>query len=422
MSALGVVVPFKGVCLVQATCHHVAVSPQKGIDMTTLAPSSPASTTAPRPATAAASHPPRACRAEEELSRGTRLGAYTVEELIHSRGEIAIYSAWNPESNRVALKVLTGTGARSSRRLRGFYVSAKLAMLTNHPRLIPVLSVGECSGRHFQVLPLFEQQTLLQHLWGQRPLTEPAAWRMALGLAEGLELLHRAGFIHRDVSTENIFLHDSLGWVLGGFGRVLDRTAEEDQTTVPGDPHWHPFQAPELLLGPSRHTLPACDVYSLAAVMAKCLLGSIPFETRSRDECLVLKRQQSSLWLSEHEGAMSRETARFLARCLDPDPTRRPSSLVEFLQCGARVLGQPAESLWPRLARLTTGTTDGTWHAWRVQKSGRHLQPIPQGQAEYFILRGQWGPRTMVSCNPQGPFLPVGEIPEFRPLLELAVV
>lgn len=364
--------------------------------------------------------PPPPAERTDELAAGARLGDCTIAETLHRGADATVYSAWVSGRDRIALKVLDREAARNPRRLRSFYVAAKLAMLLNHPRLASVHMVGEAEGRHYQSMPLFEQPTLQQQLWGQRPLAEPAVWRFALGLAEGLELLHRAGFVHRDVGTATIFTHETLGWVLGASGWLLDQTTTDDLTAPEGVSHWHPFQAPELLLGQARRAGPACDCYSLAAVMAKCLLGTIPFETRTRDECLAAKRQQSSLWLSEAGGALSRETARFLAQCLDRDPARRPQSLVEFASQGARVLGQPLETVWPRLGSLPRGGTEGTWHAWKMRNGEKQLEPIPHARVEYLILRGQWGPRTLVSCNPRGPFLPLGQIPEFRHLLELA--
>ena len=108
--------------------------------------------------------PPPAAERTDELAAGVRLGDCTIAETLHRGADATVYSAWVSGRDRIALKVLDREAARNPRRLRSFYVTAKLAMLLNHPRLAPVLSVGEAAGRHHLVMPLFEQQIGRAHV------------------------------------------------------------------------------------------------------------------------------------------------------------------------------------------------------------------------------------------------------------------
>ncbi|MBS0265860.1 MAG: serine/threonine protein kinase [Planctomycetes bacterium] len=357
-------------------------------------------------------------RRSDQLEPGQQVGSFTIEDVLHRSRDVTVLSAWQNPAQRVALKVLNREVAEHVPRVRAFYAEAKYGMQLTHPRLVAVESVGPVDGWQVMQMPVFEQRSLERQLQQTGPMTEPAVWRFAAGLAEALELVHRAGFLHRDVSPASILMHP-VGWVLGGFSRMRDRVKPQDLAGQADLGGWNCYQAPELMF---RHLSAAkrrSDIYSLGAVMAKCLFGRIPFETATRDECLAVKRRQSTLWLSDAAPGVSPETLRFLSRCLDPDPGGRPESLVELVQQASGILGQPVESLWPRLAGLVSSTIAGEWVAGHVVEGQSQPVKIPHVWLVRMVLRGEISPRTLIARKPWGPFQPLKDVNELRVLRPL---
>lgn len=111
---------------------------------------------------------------------------------------------------------------------------------------------------------------------------DPAlALRWAADIAVGLDHLHRAGAVHRDVKPENILLAPSPegneAAKLGDFGlaRLTGSTSVTHDGAFRGTPD---YASPEALaLGPRRPVTPAADIYSLGCVLFEMLTGTPPF-------------------------------------------------------------------------------------------------------------------------------------------------
>jgi serine/threonine protein kinase len=196
---------------------------------------------------------------------GQDLGSrYRIEALLGAGGMATVYRARDLRLDRaVAVKVLSPNLATDKTVARRFEQEARFLAAVSHPSIVSVYDVGEAAGEPFFVMELVEGETLTDRLAHGGPLPPDDAVRVLTDIAEGLLVLHRGGFVHRDVKPQNILLPREGRAKLADFGLVRDGRASD--LTAPGTAVGTlAYLAPELLRG--EPASPATDVYSICAV------------------------------------------------------------------------------------------------------------------------------------------------------------
>jgi hypothetical protein len=207
---------------------------------------------------------------------GQELGdRYRIEALLGAGGMATVYRARDLRLDRaVAVKVLSPNLATDKTVARRFEQEARFLAAVSHPSIVSVYDVGEAAGEPFFVMELVEGETLTDRLARSGPLSPDDAVRILDDIAEGLAVLHRGGFVHRDVKPQNILLPGEGRAKLADFGLVRDGHASD--LTAPGTTVGTlAYLAPELLRGEAA--TPATDVYALAAVAYEALTGRAPY-------------------------------------------------------------------------------------------------------------------------------------------------
>jgi serine/threonine protein kinase len=252
----------------------------------------------------------------------------------HARGAFGVvHRALDRDLDReVALKT-PRPGGLSRETLLRFDREARLAARLSHPNLVPVLDAGTHGGRPFYVMPLLEGGTL-------RPPRPPAeACRIGRGLASALAYLHARGVVHRDLKPANVMM-------CGGVPLLFDlgaaRAPREPRLTRVGELLGTlEYLPPESLEGRSLDAGPAADIWSLGILLVELFEGTPPFEGRS-----LLERSARALGDPRPSlPGVDRSVAAWIARCLDPDPSKRPSAgdlaeALRFPQAPSRIRSQ----------------------------------------------------------------------------------
>jgi outer membrane protein assembly factor BamB/predicted Ser/Thr protein kinase len=185
------------------------------------------------------------------------------------------------------------------------------------------------------------------------PLPVVSIRAVAIGLAEALVAIHRAGVVHRDLKPSNVILTPDGPRVIDfGIARSLDATTLTQTGAVLGTPaYMSPEQAGHGEVGP-----PA-DMFSLGGVLAYTATGSRPFGNGAVHE--VLHRVV-------HEPPRLEEVADpwlrdVILQCMEKDASRRPDPaglLRRLAPENAALLPHGTQWLPPGLARnLTTQAT-----------------------------------------------------------------
>ena len=95
--------------------------------------------------------------------------------------------------------------------------------------------------------------------------------RIAAGVAAGLDALHRAGIVHRDVKPSNVLLDADGAARLTDFG--LAKGQDYSVLTLPGQMLGTiDYLAPELIRG--DEPIPGSDIYAFGCLVYACVAGS----------------------------------------------------------------------------------------------------------------------------------------------------
>ncbi len=153
----------------------------------------------------------KALTEEDTLKPGSRLGRYTVLELLGAGGMGVVYTAYDPElDRRVAIKVVHSNSRDRDSRDRLWREAQALAQLS-HPNVITIHDVGVLDNEVFITMEYVEGTSLKDWL-----ASGPHPWRdvlrVCLAAGRGLEAAHKRGIIHRDFSPSNV--------IIGTDGRV----------------------------------------------------------------------------------------------------------------------------------------------------------------------------------------------------------
>ncbi|MCW5747695.1 MAG: serine/threonine protein kinase, partial [Alphaproteobacteria bacterium] len=228
----------------------------------------------------------------DALAAGTPVGKYEIVEVLGQGGFGITYRARDSRLGRdVAVKEYLPTsfarrhGAttvlpRSTRTAEDFLWGRErfldeaktLARLENTAGIVNVYDYLEANGTAYMVMALVRGETLEARLKGGRRLPQPTIEQFFYPLLDGLETVHRAGFLHRDIKPANILLDADGRPTLIDFG--ASRLALQGRTramTAVYTPGYAAFE--QATSGPQG---PWTDIYALAATLYQCVTGSLP--------------------------------------------------------------------------------------------------------------------------------------------------
>lgn len=263
-----------------------------------------------------------------KVRAGTLLqgGKYAIEDTLGQGYFGTTYRAtharlWQP----VVIKTLSDTllshpdGQEFARR---FVEQSRLLARCQHPNLPRVLDLFEEDGQPFAVMDYIPGATLAQLVRDGKTMAVDRAVDYVRQLAEAVGVLHQNGLLHRDVKPEHaIRAVGSDRIVLVEVGLTRDLNAEVDLThnnlLSPG------YAAPEQY-DSQRPRTPATDVYALAATLYTLLSGQPPTIAALRDRVPLNE-------LRPNQAPLDPALERAIAKGLELDPQRRPTSVKEWL-------------------------------------------------------------------------------------------
>ena len=131
---------------------------------------------------------------------------YEIVERLGAGGMGEVYKAVHTYlgSTRVIKVVHPNISGNEDARNR-FLREARAATKVQHPNVATLHDFsGLPDGSHYMVWELIDGENLAQRLRTRGTLSPSEAVRVTQQALEGLEAIHRAGIIHRDISPENV--------------------------------------------------------------------------------------------------------------------------------------------------------------------------------------------------------------------------
>ena len=179
-----------------------------------------------------------------------------------------------PPGEEVALKVLRAELSADETFRRRFVHEARAAREVRHKHLVPITDAGEADGRPYLAVAYVQGRTLEDRLSKEGVLPLEEVVRVVAHVASGLDALHTAGIVHRDVKPSNVIIDPTGSAKLTDFGLAKGRayTVLTKPGMVMGTLD---YIAPEMLRG--SEATAASDIYALGGLAYECTAGRAPF-------------------------------------------------------------------------------------------------------------------------------------------------
>lgn len=249
---------------------------------------------------------------------------YRVIALLGKGGMGEVYRADDLTlGQQVALKFLPASLSSSSESVQRFRNEVRVARQVSHPNVCRVYDVGEIDGHLFLSMEYVDGEDLASLLRRIGRLPSDKAIEIARRLCAGLAAAHEKGVLHRDLKPGNVMLDGRGHVLLTDFGLAVlagEITGNEIRSGTPA------YMAPEQLAG--KEVTVRSDLYSLGLVLYEIFTGKRPFEATTIEELTRLQSQATPVSLTSVVRDLDPVVERVILRCLDPDPSRRPSSAL----------------------------------------------------------------------------------------------
>ncbi|MBC7992937.1 MAG: serine/threonine protein kinase, partial [Rhizobacter sp.] len=208
--------------------------------------------------------------------------------------------------------------------LKSFVNEAQMLASFDHPSLLKVLRFWEEHGTAYMVMQYYPGLTLKQTLSAmEEPPTEAWLRSLAEPVLDALEVLHRAGVYHRDVSPDNILMQIDGPPVLLDFGAARRVVGEHSQAlTAILKPSFAPIEQYADIVGMRQG--PWTDLYAVAAVMYYLIRRQPPVPAAARAVRETLRP------LADEPGEMSLTLLQAIDWALAVAPEDRPQNVTQM--------------------------------------------------------------------------------------------
>jgi len=207
--------------------------------------------------------------------------------------------------------------------LEAFLVEARTLATFRHRNIVRVARFFESNSTAYMVLE-YERGKSLKSWWqDKKAISERELLTLFLPLLDGLGVVHDAGYLHRDIKPDNIYVRDEDGsLVLLDFGAARQAKGSADDTNIV-TPGYGPIE--QYFSGDQG---PWTDIYAFGATLYWMIAGKKPIEAPQRmTEPDPLPPAQEI-----GKGKFSPEFLKAVDWALKPEAKDRPKDVPEFLE------------------------------------------------------------------------------------------
>ena len=207
--------------------------------------------------------------------------------------------------------------------LDSFLVEARTLATFRHRNIVRVARFFEANKTAYMVLEYERGQSLKSFRKRHEQIKEKEIVGLLAPLLDGLEVVHLAGYLHRDIKPDNIYVRDEDGsLVLLDFGAARQTAIEKSEIGMVVTPGYGPI---EQYAGGGRQG-PWTDIYSLGATLFWLITGRKPLDAPSRLADPDPLPSAESLG----RGSYSVEFLRAIDWALSRHPVDRPQNVGEL--------------------------------------------------------------------------------------------
>lgn len=278
---------------------------------------------------------------------GATIGGYRLDQVIGQSILGPIFAAQHMQTQTPAyVRVLdvppAETGAASATYEAQIERHASHIATLRHPYILPLIGYGVEQGLPYMVWPYPAMRSLTARLAQSGPLDVVTVGRYLDQLAAALEYAHEHATIHRNLSTDCIYLQLDGQPVIADFGvrRLFELLCATSQASrVPRFYGSVEACAPEQLLGAQVDAY--TDVYALGAVIYRLLTGQPPFAGDSFEALAQRHLRGAPPPLAQWRAGLPPALDEVLAAALAKDPAQRLQHPGELANAYHRVIDAP---------------------------------------------------------------------------------
>ncbi len=366
-------------------------------------------------------------------------GRYRITRFIAAGGMGEVYAARDTLLDHdVALKTLPPTALDDERAIARIKKELLLAWRVSDPNVCRLLEFGVHQMRPqgavyaipFLTMELLQGETLGRRLRRAGPLSIGQARPLVAQLLSGIEAIHRAGVVHRDLKSDNVFLAEGSAGELRvvvmdlGLARTLEPGGSGPGLTGGAVVGTMAYMAPEQLEG--RPPTVAFDIYALGVVLYEMLTGALPFQGSTAIAAALKRFSEDPVPPSRLMPVPDPAWDALVLRCLARDPGQRFSSIEQVraavgarsgpqrAAADARLAGPLSSGLAPTVSPASVPVVRAR-PRWRVLALVAAAIAAGAGGGGWALLRGR-GPGTPAAPGAQ-PLGPVGAGPAAVPVV-----
>jgi len=221
-----------------------------------------------------------------------------------------------------------------------FLREARLATRIHHPNVAAIYDFATLDdGTRYMVSEYIEGINLHELINERGPLSPRYAATLAIQALMGLEAIHRAGIVHRDVSPENLMVtrddegNEVVKIIDLGIAKQGGDTTENKTKTGMFVGKWK-YCSPEHLgiMNEGERIDGRADVYSFGIVLYEMLTGVPPFQADTPHRYLMMHASQQPKPLRDTNATTtaSPELEALIFRALEKDRSKRFPSARDF--------------------------------------------------------------------------------------------
>ncbi|MEE9397309.1 MAG: serine/threonine-protein kinase [Methylococcales bacterium] len=214
--------------------------------------------------------------------------------------------------------------------LKKFLGEAKTIARFKHPNLVHILTYFEQNGTGYITMGYESGEDLNTYLQNHNA-SEQYLINLFTPICSGLDLLHRAGYIHRDIKTANIRIRNDGSPVLLDFGAARDIfTSRPDHLTRIYTQSYAPYE--QISPGWAEQG-PKTDIYALAVTLYYAVSKKMPANAQARASALMNgKSDPYEPLATDAQHGFSPEFLTAINNAMNFDPDKRPASVLEWAQ------------------------------------------------------------------------------------------